>query len=69
MITWRELLIFVDLSFLWVWEWFHEEKILCLKLWVLLYWEIKCVGFNICEVLNFLFYFLGNRTSILIDFS
>ena len=27
MITWRELLIFVDLSFLWVWEWFQEEKI------------------------------------------
>ena len=23
----EELLIFVDLSFLWVWEWFHEEKI------------------------------------------
>ena len=27
MISRRELLIFVDLSFLWIWEWFHEEKI------------------------------------------
>ena len=27
MILQRELLIFKDLGFLWVWEWFHEEKI------------------------------------------
>ena len=34
LVSQRDLLIFKDLGFIWVWEWFHEWKIWCLKLWV-----------------------------------
>ena len=69
MVSQKKLLMFEDLGFLWVWEWFHKERYLCLKLWVSRYLGIKfwfslyLWGFE--GVVSFVFV---NRNLILSDF-
>ena len=69
MVSQKKLLMFEDLGSLWVWEWFQEERFLCLKLWVSRYLWIKfwfslyLWGFE--GVVSFVFV---NRNLILSDF-